>query len=302
MSEILVVGSVAYDTISTPSGRVENTLGGSANYFALAASLYTQINVVGVVGQDYKKEDLDLFKRRPVCLEGLQQVPGKTFHWEGRYEGDLNEAITLETQLNVFEKFDPTLPKNYRQSHFVFLANIDPILQLKVLDQVDSPKFVASDTMNFWIQSAKENLRKVLSRVDLLLINEKEAQQLTGNRNTIQAAREIVAMGPRGVVIKRGEYGFVLYAEEQFFILPAYPVSSVVDPTGAGDTFAGGFFGYLAKIDSAWNLQHLKQACIHGCIMASFTVEGFGVAALRHLDWPMVEKRIADYYQVIAYR
>ncbi|MCB0383935.1 MAG: bifunctional hydroxymethylpyrimidine kinase/phosphomethylpyrimidine kinase [Bdellovibrionales bacterium] len=302
MSEILVVGSVAYDTISTPEGRAENTLGGSANYFSLAASLYTQINVVGVVGDDYRKEDFELFSKRPVNLQGLQQVPGKTFHWEGRYEGDMNEAITLDTQLNVFANFNPSLPDIYKSSHFVFLANIDPELQLKVLDQVDKPKFVGSDTMNFWIDSSPENLKKVLRRVDLLLINEKEAQQLTGNRNTIQAAREITGMGPRGVVIKRGEYGFVLYADEQFFILPAFPVPHVIDPTGAGDTFAGGFFGYLAKLDSGWNLQHLKQACIHGCIMASFTVEGFGVDALRHLDWPMVEKRLADYYAVISHR
>lgn len=299
-SEILVVGSMAYDTISTPEGKAENTLGGSANYFSMAASFYTPINVVGVVGEDYREEDFDLLRQRPVNLQGLQQVSGKTFHWEGKYESDMNEAITLDTQLNVFENFNPELPPSYRNSRYVFLANIAPELQMRVLDQVESPQFVASDTMNFWITSQPAKLKEVLRRVDLLLINEGEAQLLTGQSNTIQAAKDIVGMGPRGVVIKRGEYGFVLYAEEQFFILPAFPIAHVVDPTGAGDTFAGGFFGYLAKIGSGWNYLHLKQACVHGCIMASYAVQGFGLDSLRHLDWPMVEKRLRDYHSVIA--
>jgi sugar/nucleoside kinase (ribokinase family) len=301
MSEILVVGSMAYDTISTPEDRVECTLGGSANYFSVAASLYAPVNVVGIVGSDYRKEDFDLLSGRSINLEGLKQVSGKTFHWEGKYERDMNDAITLETQLNVFEDFDPELPKSYRKSKFVFLANINPELQLRVLDQVEDPIFVGSDTMNFWITSRRSQLADVLRRVDLLLINEGEAQQLTGQRNTIQAAREIVGMGPRGVVIKRGEYGFVLYAEEQFFILPSFPISHVVDPTGAGDTFAGGFFGYLARIGSGWNLSHLKQACMHGCVMASHTVQGFGLNAIRHLDWPMIEKRMAEYRTVVSH-
>ena len=300
MSEILVVGSVAYDTISTPNGRVEKTLGGSANYFSVAASLYSKVNVVGVVGDDYEAEDFQLLKDRQVSLEGLQQVQGKTFHWEGKYEFDMNEAITLDTQLNVFESFDPTLPSSYKKSNYVFLANIDPQLQLHVLDQMEKPKFVGADTMNFWISSKKEKLKEVLKRVDVLLINEGEARDLTGNWNTIAAAKEICAMGPKGVVIKRGEYGFVMYAENQYFILPAFPVETVIDPTGAGDTFAGGFFGYLAKTNESFKLGHLKQACIQGCLLASFTVEGFGLDRIRSVTWADVEQRMAKYSKVIS--
>lgn len=302
MSDILVVGSMAYDTISTPEGRAENTLGGSANYFSMAASLYTKVNVVGVVGEDYRSEDFEMLRSRSVDLQGLQQVSGKTFHWEGKYEGDMNEAITLDTQLNVFQDFNPELPSDFRRSKFIFLANIDPELQLRVFDQVESPLFVGSDTMNFWIGSKMPKLKEVLRRVDLLLINEGEAKLLTGQNNSIQAARDIVGMGPRGVVIKRGEYGFLLYTEEEFFILPAFPIAHVVDPTGAGDTFAGGFFGYLAKLGSGWNPSHLRQACVHGCIMASYTVQGFGLDALRHLDWSMVEKRLTEYHATISLR
>ena len=301
MSEILVVGSVAYDTISTPNGKVDKTLGGSANYFSLASSLYSKVNVVGVVGDDYESTDLEMLKARNVSLEGLQQVPGKTFHWEGKYEFDMNEAITIDTQLNVFEAFDPTLPESYKNSDYVFLANIDPNLQLNVLDQIKEPKLVGADTMNFWISSKKDKLKEVLGKVDVLLINEGEARDLTGNWNTIAAAKEICAMGPKGVVIKRGEYGFVMYAEEQYFILPAYPVETVIDPTGAGDTFAGGFFGYLAKTQEGFSFSHLKQACIHGCLLASFTVQGFGVESIKNVSWTDVEKRMSDYYKVIAY-
>lgn len=301
MSEILVVGSVAYDTISTPNGRVEKTLGGSANYFSLAASLYSRVNVVGVVGDDYAASDLKILRDRNVSLEGLQQVGGKTFHWEGRYEFDMNEAITVDTQLNVFENFDPTLPSSYKKSDYVFLANIDPELQMKVLDQVDKPKLVGADTMNFWISSKKKQLQEVLKRVDVLLINEGEARDLTGNWNTIAAAKEIVRMGPKGVVIKRGEYGFVMYSQEQFFILPAFPVETVVDPTGAGDTFAGGFFGYLSKTKEGLSFGHLKQACIQGCILASYTVQGFGLGSIQAVTWKDLEKRLAEYAQVISY-
>jgi sugar/nucleoside kinase (ribokinase family) len=301
MSEILVVGSVAYDTISTPNGRIDKTLGGSANYFSLAASLYSRVNVVGVVGDDYAPEDLKILKDRNVSLEGLKQVSGKTFHWEGRYEFAMNEAITVDTQLNVFENFDPTLPASYTKSDYVFLANIAPELQLKVLDQVTAPKLVGADTMNFWIASKKDKLKEVLKKVDVLLINEGEARDLTGNWNTIAAAKEISKMGPKGVVIKRGEYGFVMYAENQFFILPAYPVETVIDPTGAGDTFAGGFFGYLSKTKEGLSFGHLKQACIQGCILASFTVQGFGLEGINAVTWKDVEKRLADYSKVISY-
>lgn len=301
MSEILVVGSVAYDSIMTPSGHSEETLGGSANYFATAASLYSPVNVVGVVGEDYREQDLELLRRRKVNLDGLSQVSGKTFRWRGRYEGDMNEAITLDTQLNVFANFSPELPKSYRATPYVFLANIDPELQLKVLEQIERPKLVGADTMNYWIDSKLETLKKLLGRIDILLINEGELRRLTGNWNTIAAVKQVTQMGPKAVVIKRGEYGFVMYCENRFFILPAFPVDHVVDPTGAGDTFAGGVFGYLAKTKEGLSYANLRQACVHGCLMASFTVQDFGLKALDRVNWSDVEARQAEYLKVISY-
>lgn len=301
MSKILVVGSVAYDTISTPAGHVNSTLGGSANYFATSASFYAGVNVVGVVGDDYTDADLDLLRRRKVDLDGLKQVPGKTFRWEGRYEGDMNEAITLATKLNVFENFNPDLPTGYRDTPYVFLANIDPTLQMRVLDQIKKPRLIGADTMNFWISSKNVELKELLKRIDVLLINEGELRELTQDWNTIAAVRKVNKMGPKVVVIKRGEYGFVLYTRDQFFILPAYPVDKVVDPTGAGDTFAGGFFGYLAKHDQGLEMESLKKACIYGCLMASFTVQDFGLNRLNDLTWTDVEKRHDEYLKVIRY-
>ncbi len=295
MSNILVVGSLAYDTLITPHGHVDRTLGGSANYFSLAASLYSQVRVVGVVGEDYRDEDLEMLRKRKVDLKGLQKKPGKTFHWKGEYKADMSEAITLATDLNVFADFNPELPAEYCDSQYVFLANIDPILQLRVLEQIEKPKLVGSDTMNFWISSKLPELKKVLAKVDVLLINEGEAGQICKAENAIAAAEQILAMGPKAVVIKRGEYGFVLYTKEGFFILPAFPIANVVDPTGAGDTFAGAFFGYLSKRDKGFDLHALKQACINGCLAASFTVEAFGVERLKSLTWPEVERRQAQY-------
>lgn len=301
MSEILVVGSLAYDTISTPNGRVDRTLGGSANYFSVAAALYSKVRVVGVVGEDYEANDFELLASRNVDTSGLQKQKGKTFHWEGKYQGDMNEAITLATDLNVFEHFNPELPASYKDSSYVFLANIHPELQLRVLEQIEKPKIVGSDTMNFWIQSALPSLKKVLGKVDVVLINEGEAKMLSGKSNAISAAESILAMGPKAVVIKRGEYGFVMYSKEGYFILPAFPIANVVDPTGAGDTFAGAFFGYLAKENSDLSLKNLKEACVHGCLMASFTVQGFGLDALRKLEWADVQKRFQDYGRVISF-
>ncbi|MGE0763664.1 MAG: PfkB family carbohydrate kinase [Bdellovibrionales bacterium] len=301
MSEILVVGSVAYDSIGTPAGKVESTLGGSANYFATAASLYAQVNVVGVVGEDYRSEDLQILRDRKVNLDGLKQVPGKTFRWTGRYEGGMNEAITMDTQLNVFANFSPQLPSAYKHSPYVFLANIDPELQLNVLEQIERPKLVGADTMNYWIDSKLEGLKRLLKRIDFLLINEGELRRLTGDWNTIAAVKKVVNMGPKAVVIKRGEYGFVMYTENRFFILPAFPVENVIDPTGAGDTFAGGVFGYLAKTGESLSYANLRQACVHGCLMASFTVQDFGLMALRNVNWADVEKRQSQYLEIISY-
>ncbi len=302
MAEILVVGSVGYDSITTPSGHKDNLLGGSANYFSLAASKYSKVNVVGVVGDDYKKKDIELLTSRNVCVSGLQTLEGETFRWTGKYENDMNEAITLDTQLNVFQHFNPQIPDQYKNSGYVFLANIDPVLQMQVLGQVEKPKLVGVDTMNFWIESKLDDLKKVLSKVDVLLINEGEARELTGLWNGIGAAKVLSEMGPRAIVIKRGEYGFVLYMDGQYFILPAFPVEKVIDPTGAGDTFAGGFFGYLSKVDGDFEMAHLKQACVHGCILASYTVQDFGVNPLIDLSWKDLEARQSEYSQVISYR
>lgn len=300
MSEILVVGSLAYDSISTPHGSVERTLGGSANYFSFAASLYSKVRVVGVVGEDYAASDMEMLASRGVDLKGLQKQQGKTFHWKGQYKDDMNEAITLATDLNVFEHFNPEIPAEYKNSNYVFLANIDPVLQQRVLEQIEKPKLVASDTMNFWINSKMPELRKVLSKVDVLLVNEGEADLISKKANAIAAAQEILKMGPKAVVIKRGEYGFVLCTKEGYFILPAFPIPEVKDPTGAGDTFAGAFFGYLAKQDKGYELPVLKQACVQGVLLASFTVQSFGVERLKSLTWTDVESRAAEYLKVTA--
>lgn len=301
MSEILVVGSLAYDSIETPSGKVDRALGGSANYFSLAASLFSKVRVVGVVGEDYDQKDYDLLNNRGVDLAGLSKVPGKTFHWAGSYEGDLNEAKTLKTDLNVFADFNPQLPEHFKDSSFVFLANIAPELQLQVLEQVKTPKFVGMDTMNFWISIKKDKLIDVLKKVDLVLINEGEAKMLTGAANAISAAPMITALGPKAVVIKRGEYGFAMYTKEEgYFILPAMPIPTVVDPTGAGDTFAGGFFGYLAAQKETPTLANLKQACIMGSMMASHTIQDFSVKALEKVSLGDLEKRLTEYKKVIT--
>lgn len=299
-STILVVGSVAYDTISTPKGQRKNILGGSANYFSVAASLFAPVRVVGVIGDDYKKEDLKILEARNVDTRGLQQVHGKTFTWEGKYEKDMNEAITLATHLNVFENFHPSIPPEYRDSDVVFLANIDPPLQLQVLEQVKKPKLVAADTMNYWIHSKRSELLKVLEKIDVLLINETELRDLTGSWNTIRAAKDVCAMGPKAVVIKRGEYGFILFHESRYFILPAFPVEEVVDPTGAGDTFAGGFLGHLAQLGGAFTREDLKQACVHGCLLASFTVQDFGLEGVSRVSLEALKARLEAYKQVIS--
>ncbi len=300
MSEILVVGSVGYDTISTPKGKADGVLGGSTNYFALSAALYTRVNVVGVVGNDYQTSDMDLLTKRGVDISGLEKVDGETFRWAGQYQGDMNEAETLSTHLNVLKDFKPKLPTTYKKSPIVFLANIDPVLQMEVLEQVDAPKLIGLDTMNYWINSKMPDLQAVLRKATVVTINEKEAQKLTGEENTMKAARAIVALGPRAVVIKRGEYGFVLFSEDRFFIAPSFPVETVVDPTGAGDSFAGGFFGFLSKIKGTPTFRDLQEACVHGTVIASFTVEDFGVRSLLALDATKVERRLSHYTRVFS--
>jgi sugar/nucleoside kinase (ribokinase family) len=302
MSEILVVGSLAYDSIQTPSGKVDRALGGSANYFSLAASLFSRVRVVGVVGEDYEKKDFELLNSRNVDTSGMTIQKGKTFHWSGYYEGDMNEAITRATDLNVFEHFNPHLPEHYRDSKFVFLANISPDLQVKVLEQVQKPMFVGMDTMNFWISSKLDDLKKVLKKVDVVLINEHESMMLTGAANAIEAAPKVCAMGPKALVIKRGEYGFVMYTQDQgYFILPAVPIEKVTDPTGAGDTFAGGFFGYLASLNRAPTVADLKMACMKGTVLASFTIQDFSVGALSKTTLRDLDQRLEKYLGVIKF-
>jgi sugar/nucleoside kinase (ribokinase family) len=301
MGKILVVGSLAYDSVKTPEGEVNGALGGSANYFGLSAQLFAPVQVVGVVGEDYKSVDRELLLNRGVDIEGVEVVPGQTFHWAGEYSGDLNEAKTLKTELNVFANFHPKLPESYRSAEYVFLANIDPVLQGEVLEQVKSPKLIAADTMNFWIQSKLSDLKNILKRLDLLLINEGEAKLLTGSSNAIAAAEKITEMGPKSVIIKRGEYGFILYVGGSYFALPAFPIKKVVDPTGAGDTFAGGVIGYLAKNNLGVTLESLKAAAVNGTIMASFTVQDFSVGALKNLTTAIVDERREQFKKIISF-
>jgi len=243
---ILVVGSVAYDTVKTPFGRAEKVLGGSASFFSAAASFFAPVKLVGVVGSDFGQKELEVLKGRDVDLEGLERAEGKTFHWKGEYSNDLNSRETICTDLNVFEFFKPKIPAAYRKAEHVFLGNIDPVLQRGVLDQVEKPRLVACDTMNFWIAGKPKELRDTLGRVDVLLVNDAEARQLSGEWNVVKAARAIRAMGPRTLVVKKGEHGVLMFSEHGSFAAPAFPLEDVFDPTGAGDTFAGGFVGYLA--------------------------------------------------------
>jgi len=291
---ILVVGSVAIDSVETPFGRGENILGGSATYFSTAASFFTDVNLVAVVGDDFPPEHIDFLKSRNIDLRGLKQEAGKTFHWKGRYGFDLNEAQTLDTQLNVFQTFRPQIPAEYAEAEYLILANIDPELQLEVLEQVKSPRVIACDTMNFWISSKPEVLKQVIARVDFFIINEGEARQLTGEVNLVKAARAILAMGAKNLIIKRGEYGVLLFSGDAVFAAPAYPLENVFDPTGAGDTFAGGFMGYLA---STGNLSEgsVRQAIIFGSVMASFNVEDFSLDRLRTLQYSEIDARYKSF-------
>ena len=287
---ILVVGSVAYDTVETPFGRAEKVLGGSASFFSVAAAFFAPVNLVAVVGDDFSEKAMAAFQGRPIDLEGLERTAGKTFHWQGKYSYDLNARETVCTDLNVFEFFEPRIPDRYRRSEHVFLGNIDPVLQRQVLDQVERPQLVVCDTMNFWISGKPEEVRRTLAAVDILLINDAEARQLSGEWNVVKAARAIRALGPKTLVIKKGEHGVLMFSEEGSFAAPAYPLEEVFDPTGAGDTFAGGFLGSLAgsaKVDE----EALRRAVIMGSTLASFCVEAFSLDRLLTLSRPEIDAR-----------
>ncbi len=293
---LLVVGSVALDSVETPFGKEEDVLGGSATFFSTAASFFTPVRLVAVVGSDFPQKHVDFLTGRGVDTSGLVRQEGKTFRWKGRYTHQLNEAQTLDTQLNVFQHFAPDLPANFRDARHVFLGNIHPELQGRVLDQVERPGLVGMDTMNFWITGEPETLKKTLKRVDILFVNDGEARQLAGEHNIVKAAKAIRELGPRIVVIKRGEYGALLFDGESIFGLPAFPLTDVFDPTGAGDSFAGGFLGYLSR-KGAQQIDHhaLRQAMVAGTVMASFAVERFSLERLRSLNKGEINDRCAAF-------
>ena len=287
---ILVVGSVAFDTVETPFGRAERVLGGSASFFSVAASFFVPVSLVAVVGRDFGEAQLRAFRGRSIDLEGLERMDGETFHWQGKYSYDLNSRETVRTDLNVFELFKPRIPPRYRSSEAVFLGNIDPVLQREVLEQVEKPRIVACDTMNFWISGKPEELRKTLRRVDILLVNDAEARELSGEWNLVKAARAIRAMGPQTLVVKKGEHGVLMFGEEGSFAAPAFPLEDVFDPTGAGDTFAGGFLGYLAGAGPPRDAA-LRRAVIMGSTLASFCVEAFSLDRLLTLTRAEIDER-----------
>lgn len=285
---------MAFDSIGAPSGSVQRVVGGAATFFSVAASFFTDVRMVAVVGEDFTDAQMQVFAGRPINLEGLQRVPGETFRWRGEYSVDLQRRETIYTHLNVFDQFHPVVPEGYRQTPFVFLANIHPALQLQVLDQTSAPRFVAADTMNFWIDGTPDELRAVLRRIDALVINDEEARQLSGESNLVQAARAIQGLGPRLLIIKRGEYGSLMARDERFFAAPAMPLEHVADPTGAGDTFAGGFMGYLAsagEIDDGT----VNRAMIAGSAIASFAVEDFGLERLLRLTQTELRARFTEF-------
>jgi sugar/nucleoside kinase (ribokinase family) len=299
-SPLLVVGSVALDTVETTTARREEMLGGAASFVAVAASFLTQVRLTGVVGDDFPEEHVAYLRRHPIDLAGLERVPGRTFRWSGRYSSDFNVRTTLDTQLNVFEHFRPKLPATWRDSPFVFLANIDPELQLDVLDQVSGPRFVACDTMNYWIEGKREALERLLQRLDLLMINDDEARLLSRHGNLPAAARAIRAMGPRALVIKRGDAGALLFHEGGVFAAPAFPLEEVVDPTGAGDSFAGGFMGWLARVGTTTPAD-IRTAMILGSVLASFSVEAFSLDRFRTLDLTAVRERFAAFVDLVHF-
>lgn len=296
----LVVGSVALDTVETPFGRADQVIGGSANYFAAAASLFTRVQVVGVVGQDYPLSDLSFLEERGADLSGIEQKDGANFSWGGRYHFDLNTRDTLFTELGVFADFKPHIPEGFRDARFVFLGNIDPTLQLEVLQQVDKPELVVCDTMNFWIEGARDALIELLGHVDILMVNDAEARQLADEANLLRAARWIQARGPRYVVIKKGEHGAILYGPDWLFFAPGYPLEELFDPTGAGDAFAGGFVGYLAGAQ-AITATELKRAVMYGSATGSFAVEAFSVDRFRNLNSLEVAHRVEEFREMTTF-
>jgi sugar/nucleoside kinase (ribokinase family) len=294
------VGSVALDSVETPFGKAENVLGGSGTFFSAAASLLTPVQLVGVVGNDYPMDQLTALATRGVDLAGVEQADGSSFRWRGRYRHDLNSAETIETHLGVFSHFSPKIPAQFKRAPFVFLANIDPRLQLDVLRQVNKPTLVACDTMNFWIESRRADLIELLGHVDLITVNDGEARQLTEKANLVRAARWILERGPRYVIIKKGEHGAFMFTKDTVFFAPAYPLESVFDPTGAGDSFAGGFMGYLARSGDV-SETNMRRAMIYGAALGSFAVEKFSIQRVLEVTPADISKRVAEFRQLVAF-
>jgi len=293
-SSVCVVGSVAFDSIETPAGIAEDVLGGSCSYFSVAASFFAPVNMVAVVGGDFPAAERAFLAQRGINLEGLTEAEGDTFRWRGRYHEDMNVRDTLDLQLNVFGDFVPRLPASYRDSELVFLANIQPGLQADVLSQLDNVRLVGADTMDHWISEHREGLLSLLADVQLLSINDSEAMLLSGERNIVAAAKKILAMGPQTLLIKRGEYGALQFAADEVFAVPAFPLEHVVDPTGAGDCFAGGLFGSLARTES-FDRRSMRRAIVYGSVLASFAVEDFGLDRLRRLEGDEIENRFRQF-------
>lgn len=298
---LLVVGSVAFDAVETPHGKVDRMLGGAATYFAVAASYFTHVNLVAIVGSDFTEKDSAIFRGRRVDTTGLERADGKTFFWAGKYSDNMNERTTLATELNVFAEFKPHLPEPYQSSKYIFLANIDPTLQRSVLHQVKrTPRVVALDTMNYWIERTPAELRETLKYTDILMINDAETRQLSNEHNLFRAARHIFKMGPKVLVIKRGEHGALLVHQNRAFSVPAFPLEEVHDPTGAGDSFAGGFMGYLATVPKADDAA-LRRAMVYGSVMGSFTVEKFGLDRLRALKRSEISARARHFHRMTQF-
>jgi sugar/nucleoside kinase (ribokinase family) len=299
---LLVVGSVAFDALESPYGKVDRALGGAATYFAVAASFFAHVNLVGIVGDDFTEVDAQIFHGRAIDIEGLERAAGKTFFWAGRYSQNLNERVTLATELNVFAEFKPRLPEKYRSSKYVFLANIAPDLQRDVLHQVKKrPKIAALDTMNYWIERSNAELRETLKHVDILMINDSETRELSSEHNLLRAAKHIFKMGPATLVVKRGEYGAMMVDKRGVFCVPAFPLEEPHDPTGAGDSFAGGFMGYLAENGDQSDAS-LRRAMVYGSVMGSFAVEKFGLDRLRHLKRSEIHARARHFSKLTQFK
>lgn len=291
---IIVLGTVALDTVKTPSGKRMEMLGGSASHFAMSARLFTNVNLVAIIGEDFPKEHIDFLRRKGIALTSLIKEKGRTFRWEGEYRGDLNTALTLNTELGVLSAFRPQVADHQKDIEYIFLANVDPDIQGHLLDKMRSPKLVGLDSMNFWIKHKKRSLLKLFKRVDIYVANDAEARELSGESNLIQAAKKLRSCGPKMIVVKKGEHGVLFYCDKFVFSFPGYPVSKVVDPTGAGDTFAGGFMGYLAKAGKV-NESTIRKAVAYATVIASFNVEDFGVNRTSRITLKQVNKRLETF-------